>query len=86
MSDAKTTNPALRPDQQFLSDLWDEQVRDEFVIRDTAATLDTMVPAIHPADAPGTAITPVSRTIGADRLGSCPERQTLAPVSAGTLS
>jgi len=33
----------LTPAQQLLSDLWDEHVRDEFVTKDTAATLDTMV-------------------------------------------
>src|SRR5215472_10076633 len=38
---------ALTPDQQLLSDLWDEHVRDEFVTRDTAATLDTMVPGAY---------------------------------------
>ena len=30
--------------QRLLNDLWDEHVRDEFVTRDTVATLDTMVP------------------------------------------
>jgi carboxymethylenebutenolidase len=44
MSEGEATNPALGPDQQFLNDRWDEHVRDEFVTRDTAATLDTMVP------------------------------------------
>ncbi len=33
----------LSPDQQRLNDLWEEHLRDEFVTRDTAATLDTMV-------------------------------------------
>jgi carboxymethylenebutenolidase len=33
----------LTPEQQRLNDLWEEHVRDEFVTRDTAATLDTMV-------------------------------------------
>jgi carboxymethylenebutenolidase len=93
MSDAKTTDRALRPDQQLLNDLWDEHVRDEFVTRDTAATLDTMVPSAYvnhvpvmtggvghdqlrefysrhfiPRMPPDTTITPVSRTIGTDRL------------------
>jgi len=36
--------PALTPDQQRLSDLWDEHVRHEFATRDTEATLVTMVP------------------------------------------
>ncbi len=93
MNERKTTSLALGPDQQFLSDLWDEHVRDEFVTRDTAATLDTMVPNAYvnhvpvmtggvghdqlrefysrhfiPRMPPDTSITPVSRTIGTDRL------------------
>ena len=43
MSESKASSPVLGPDQQILSDLWDRHVRDEFVTRDTAATLDTMV-------------------------------------------
>jgi len=34
----------LTPEQQRLNDLWEEHIRDEFVTRDTEATLDTMVP------------------------------------------
>ena len=34
----------LTTEQQVLNDLWEEHVRDEFVSRDTDATLDTMVP------------------------------------------
>jgi hypothetical protein len=34
----------MTPAQQRLSDLWDEHVRHEFVTRDVAATLATMVP------------------------------------------
>jgi carboxymethylenebutenolidase len=34
----------LTPAQQRLNDLWEEHIRDEFVTRDTEATLDTMVP------------------------------------------
>ena len=44
MSDSKRTGPSLTPPQQFLNDLWEEHIRDEFVSRDTEATLDTMVP------------------------------------------
>jgi carboxymethylenebutenolidase len=33
----------LTPEQQRLNDLWEEHLRDEFVTRDTEATLDTMV-------------------------------------------
>ena len=43
MSESKAPSPVPGPDQQILSDLWDRHVRDEFVTRDTAATLDTMV-------------------------------------------
>jgi carboxymethylenebutenolidase len=39
-----SATPALTPDQQVLNDLWEEHVRDEFGIRDTEATLRTMVP------------------------------------------
>ena len=93
MNATHSTTPALAPAQQYLSDLWDEHVRDEFVTRDTAATLDTMVPDAYvnhipvltggvgheqlrefysrhfiPRMPPDTAIIPVSRTIGVDRL------------------
>jgi len=93
MSDQEGTRRDIGPDQQILSDLWDEHVRDEFVTRDTAATLDTMVPNAYvnhvpvltggvgreqlrefysrhfiPQMPPDTAIVPVSRTIGSDRL------------------
>src|SRR2546421_11826944 len=93
MSDRQSPSPALTPEQQLLSDLWDEHVRDEFVTRDTAATLETMVPDAYvnhipvltggvgreqlgefyarhfiPRMPPDTAIVPVSRTIGVDRL------------------
>lgn len=44
MNEQNSKNPALSPDQQFLNDLWEEHIRDEFVTRDTPATLDTMVP------------------------------------------
>jgi carboxymethylenebutenolidase len=93
MSEGKATRPNLGTDQQILSDLWDEHVRDEFVTRDTTATLDTMVPDAYvnhipvltggvgreqlrefysrhfiPRMPPDTAIIPVSRTLGTDRL------------------
>jgi carboxymethylenebutenolidase len=44
MSEQQRSGPALTPEQQFLDDLWGEHVRDEFVTRDTEATLATMVP------------------------------------------
>lgn len=34
---------SLTPEQQFLNDLWEEHIRDEFGTKDTTATLDTMV-------------------------------------------
>jgi len=36
-------NNRLTVEQQFLNDLWEEHIRDEFATKDTAATLDTMV-------------------------------------------
>jgi carboxymethylenebutenolidase len=44
MSEHAAASPVLTPDQQVLNDLWEEHVRDEFAIRDTEATLRTMVP------------------------------------------
>jgi carboxymethylenebutenolidase len=43
MSTSDGTSPLLTPAQQVLNDLWEEHIRDEFVTRDTGATLDTMV-------------------------------------------
>ena len=44
MIDNPDANVALTAEQQFLNDLWEEHIRDEFSTRDTVATLDTMVP------------------------------------------
>ena len=44
MSSNAGAAPRLTPEQQRLNDLWEEHLRDEFVARDTDATLDTMVP------------------------------------------
>ena len=80
-------------EQQHLNDLWEEHVRDEFVGRDTDATLATMVADAYvnhvpvmtggvgrealrhfysqrfiPQMPPDTSMTPVSRTIGVDRI------------------
>ena len=44
MKEEQSTKAGLTPAQQLLSDLWDEHVGDEFATKDTAATLDTMVP------------------------------------------
>src|SRR5437867_13240578 len=44
MSDSERTGPSITPEQQFLNDLWEEHVHEEFVARDTDATLATMVP------------------------------------------
>jgi len=43
MSASEGAGRALSPAERFLNDLWEEHVRDEFVTRDTEATLDTMV-------------------------------------------
>ena len=43
-NDSPNANAGLTPEQQFLNDLWEEHIRDEFATRDTTATLDTMVP------------------------------------------
>ena len=43
MSETKRADAVLTPAQQFLNDLWEEHVRDEFATRDTDATL-AMVP------------------------------------------
>ena len=43
MSEPTSTSPVLTPEQQFLNDLWEEHLREEFHSRDTDATLDTMV-------------------------------------------
>lgn len=44
MSASERTDPSIRTAQQVLNDLWEEHVHDEFVSRDTDATLATMVP------------------------------------------
>lgn len=44
MNDNPNASARLTPEQQFLNDLWEEHIRDEFTTRDTAATIDTMVP------------------------------------------
>jgi carboxymethylenebutenolidase len=44
MSETQGTKAALTPEQQFLNDLWEEHLGDEFATRDTNATVDTMVP------------------------------------------
>ena len=44
MNDNPNKSAGLTLEQQFLNDLWEEHIRDEFTTRDTGATLDTMVP------------------------------------------
>jgi carboxymethylenebutenolidase len=44
MSNAQATSTGLTAQQQFLNDLWDEHIRHEFDSKNTAATIDTMVP------------------------------------------
>ena len=43
MKEKTSTDAGLTPAQQLLNDLWDEHVRDEFITKDAAAALDTMV-------------------------------------------
>jgi carboxymethylenebutenolidase len=85
MSEQEATSPALGPDQQFLNDLWDEHVRDEFVTYDTDATLDTMVP-----DAYVNHIPVLTGGVGREQLGEfysrhfiprMPPDTTILPVS-----
>ena len=44
MAQKQPVNAGLTPEQQFLNDLWEEHLRDEFSTHDTDATLETMVP------------------------------------------
>ena len=44
MNENRHANAGLTPEQQFLNDLWEEHLRDEFATHDTDATLATMVP------------------------------------------
>jgi carboxymethylenebutenolidase len=44
MSETSNGKPQLSPAQQYLNDLWDEHIRDEFSDKDATATIDTMVP------------------------------------------
>src|SRR5437879_12378189 len=43
MSQPAEGRPILTPEQQFLNDLWEEHIRDEFQAHDADATIDTMV-------------------------------------------
>ncbi len=44
MTSKETPTSALTTAQRVLNDLWEEHIRHEFATRDTAATLETMVP------------------------------------------
>jgi len=44
MSATANGKPRLTPAQQYLNDLWDEHIRDEFSDKDAISTIDTMVP------------------------------------------
>ena len=44
MSEKLGTKIGLAPEQQFLNDLWEKHLREEFTTHDANATLDTMVP------------------------------------------
>src|SRR5262245_40831010 len=88
-----STETRLTASQEFLAHLWDEHIKDEFVTRNTEATLNTMVDDAYvnhipvmtggvgrqelrefysqrfiPQMPPDTELTPISRTIGEDRL------------------
>jgi carboxymethylenebutenolidase len=43
VKEKKNTDAGLTPAQQLLNDLWDQHVRAEFITKDAAAALDTMV-------------------------------------------
>jgi len=44
LSETSNGKPQLTAEQQYLNDLWDEHIRDEFSDKDATATIDTMVP------------------------------------------
>jgi carboxymethylenebutenolidase len=44
MTTSGQSQAALTPEQQRLVDLWEEHVRDEFVVKNADETIDTMVP------------------------------------------
>jgi carboxymethylenebutenolidase len=44
MSKTPIGNSQLTPAQQYLNDLWNEHIRDEFSDKDATATIETMVP------------------------------------------
>jgi carboxymethylenebutenolidase len=44
MNTKESNGTRLTPEQQALSDLWDEHVRDEFALKDANAAIDTMTP------------------------------------------
>ena len=44
MAQNQPVNAGLTPEQQFLNDLWEEHLRDEFTTHDSDGTLETMVP------------------------------------------
>ena len=44
MSETPIGKSSLTSAQQYLNDLWDEHIRDEFSDKDATATVDTMVP------------------------------------------
>jgi carboxymethylenebutenolidase len=44
MSESQSTSTGLTRHQQFLNDLWDEHIREEFASKNADATIETMVP------------------------------------------
>ena len=75
----------MTPAQQHLSDLWDEHVRYEFVTRDTAATLATMVPDAYVNHVPvmtgGSGHEALGAFYAADFIPQMPPDTEIVPVS-----
>ena len=44
MDKHQPSKPALTPEQQFLNDIWEQHIREEFITHNPQATIDTMVP------------------------------------------
>jgi carboxymethylenebutenolidase len=44
MTPSQATSTSLSNQQQFLNDLWDDHIREEFASKNADATIDTMVP------------------------------------------
>jgi carboxymethylenebutenolidase len=71
--------PSLTAEQQVLNDLWEEHIRDEFATKDTAATLETMVP-----DAYVNHIPVLTGEVGLAQLGEFYSRHFIPKMPADT--